>query len=139
MSKSQKIFEDKALEHLLDKDSSWQNHWEWFYKQIQYVYRTCEWFRRQDIGCHTILNRKMLHDVPETCEKVFERQPKGVLHRIVTDNEKWVYYDNPRAENHEDMLDTYVRRRLNRVSAVLRSFSVFGWCSIRAVAFGCKF
>jgi len=38
----------------------------------------------------------------EACEQLFERQRrKGFLHRIVTEDEKWVHYDNPkRQESH---------------------------------------
>jgi len=30
------------------------------------------------------------------CEQLLERQWKGFLHRIVTEDEKWAHYDNPK-------------------------------------------
>jgi len=36
-----------------------------------------------------------------TCEQLIQRQQrKGVLHRIVTGDEKWIFYDNPKKKKY---------------------------------------
>ncbi|GFV02217.1 mariner Mos1 transposase [Trichonephila clavipes] len=60
------------------------------------------------------------------CEQLLARQRwKVFLHRILTGDEKWVRYDNPSAENHEDIPAMLPRRRPNRIFTVPRSCSVF--------------
>ena len=40
------------------------------------------------------------------CERLLERQRrKGFLHRIVTGDEKWVHYDNPKHRKSWEVLD----------------------------------
>ena len=70
------------------------------------------------------------------CEQLLERQKrKGFLHRIVTDDEKWVHYDNPKRKNHGEFPDMPPRRRPERIFTVRRLCSAFGgtssvWCNM---------
>ncbi|GBP80370.1 Mariner Mos1 transposase [Eumeta japonica] len=83
-SGAQKKFEDKKLEELLDQDRCQtltklgtvqkQGHW------VPYE------FKQKDVERHFL-----------TCELLLQRQKKkGFLHRVVTGDEKWMHYDNPK-------------------------------------------
>jgi len=60
------------------------------------------------------------------CEQLLERQRrKGFLHRIVTEDEKLIHYDNPKRRKSWGL----PRRWPNRIFTVQRSCSVFGTSS----------
>ena len=97
-----KVFEDEELQHLLDEDSC----------QVQEELARSLGVSQQAVS-KRLNNLGMIQkqgywvpyelkprDVERrfcTCEQLLERQKrKGFLHRIVTGDEKWVYYDNPK-------------------------------------------
>lgn len=97
-----KKFEDTELEELLSEDSS-QTQEE--LAEALAVDRTTVCKRLQQLG----MIRKVGNWVPYelkprdverrffACEQLLERQKrKGILHRIVTGDEKWIRYDNPK-------------------------------------------
>ena len=98
----QKKFEDEELQVLLDKDST----------QTQKQLAASLNITRQAVSHHLHAMGKIQKEgkwVPyelternkeqrkTTCEILFERfQRKSFLHRIVTGDEKWLYFDNPK-------------------------------------------
>ncbi|GFT04295.1 mariner Mos1 transposase [Trichonephila clavipes] len=128
----EKVFEDAELEALLDQDSC----------QTQQ-----ELAGSLGVTQHAISNRLKVmgmiqkqgnwvpyelkpRDVERrlfACEQLLASQiRKGFLHRIVTGDEKWVRYDNPKRRKSWDILAILPRRRPNRIFTVPRSCSVFG-------------
>ncbi|KAJ0172080.1 hypothetical protein K1T71_012053 [Dendrolimus kikuchii] len=65
------------------------------------------------------------------CEQMLVGQRrKGFLHRIVTGDEKWAHYDNPKRRKSWGYPPAMLRRRRpNRIFTVPRSCSVFGGTS----------
>ena len=62
-----------------------ESHWEWFKKT-----RKLCLMKPRDI------ERRFF-----TCEQLIQRQQrKGFLHRIVTGDEKWIFYDNPKKKKY---------------------------------------
>ncbi|GBP37789.1 Mariner Mos1 transposase [Eumeta japonica] len=98
----EKVFEDAELEALLNQDSC----------QTQQELPGSLGVTQQGISeCLKVMRmtQKQRHWVPYelkprdverrlfACEQLLARQrQKGFLHRIVTGDEKWVYYDNPK-------------------------------------------
>lgn len=97
-----KTFEDEDLEALLDEDNT----------QTQSELATALNITQQGVSKRLKalgLIRKLSYWVPHelterqmecrktTCEMLLQRQQrKGFLHRIVTGDEKWIYYENPK-------------------------------------------
>lgn len=94
-------FEDAELQALLDQDST-QTQDE-LAEQLQVTRATIS-KRLNRMGLTQKLTRWVPHELTErqqerrltTCETLLARhERKSFLHRIVTSDEKWIYYDNP--------------------------------------------
>jgi histone-lysine N-methyltransferase SETMAR len=97
-----KKFEDEELEQLLDEDSC-QTQSE--LASALNVDRSTVAKRLQAMGMIRKVGSWVPHELKERdverrktiCEILLERQKrKGFLHRIVTGDEKWIYYENPK-------------------------------------------
>ena len=93
-----KKFEDKELEALLEEDQS-QTQEELAessgvtQQAVSVRLRTMGMIQKQGNWPYELklrnVERRFL-----TCEQLIQRQRKGFLHRIVTGDEKWIFYDN---------------------------------------------
>lgn len=98
----QKKFEDEELQQLLDEDNCQTQ------SQLAAalnVTQQCVSDRLIKMGMVQKLGNWVPHELTErqqenrkiTCESLLQRQErKGFLHRIVTGDEKWMYYENPK-------------------------------------------
>ena len=76
---------------------NWHDHWEWLNKPFQNASKSWEWFRSKEIGCRTNWSREMLNRVcllVNSCLKGKDGRDFCIV--IVTGDEKWVHYDNPK-------------------------------------------
>ena len=61
------------------------------------------------------------------CEQLLQWQKrKDFLHRILTGNEKWIYYRNPKRRKYGDCPVRLLRRRLGRIFMLRSLCCVFG-------------
>ena len=128
-------FEDKELEEILDEDRS---------------QTLVELGRPLQVDESTVSKRlKMLgtiqkqgHWVPYelkprdverrfvTCELLLQQQKsKGFLHRIVTGDEKWIHYDNPKRRKSGVNPALHQHRPQSQISMIRSFFSLFGGIS----------
>ncbi|GBP55459.1 Mariner Mos1 transposase [Eumeta japonica] len=130
-SGAQKKFEDEKLEELLDQDRC-QTLTE-LGKTLQVNESTVSKHLKvlgmiQKQG-HWVPYELKLRDMERrflTCELLLQRQKrKGFSHRIVTGDEKWIHYDNPKRRKSWGKPGHDQYRLQNQISMV-RSFSVFG-------------
>jgi len=71
------------------------------------------------------LERRLL-----TCEQLLQRQKRNdFLHRIITGDEKWIYYDNPKRKNHGISPTMHQHPQQSRTSMFPSLCSVFGGIS----------
>ncbi|EGI61179.1 Mariner Mos1 transposase, partial [Acromyrmex echinatior] len=98
----EKVFEDTELEALLDQDSC-QNQEELArslgvtQQAISKRLKVMGMIQKQGNWVPYELKSRDVERRLFACEQLLERQRrKGFLHRIVTGDEKWVHYDNPK-------------------------------------------
>ncbi|KAG5314879.1 MOS1T transposase, partial [Pseudoatta argentina] len=101
----EKVYEDAELEALLDQDSC-QNQEELArslgvtQQAISKRLKVMGMIQKQGNWVPYELKPRYVERRLFACEQLLEKR-KGFLHRIVTGDEKWVHYDNPRSvENH---------------------------------------
>jgi len=101
-----KKFEDKELEALLEEDQSQAQEelaesLEITQQAVSVQLRTMGMIQKQG---NWVPYKLKLRDVERrffTCEQLIQRQQrKGFLHRIITGDEKWVFYDNPKKKKY---------------------------------------
>ncbi|GBP26219.1 Mariner Mos1 transposase [Eumeta japonica] len=62
------------------------------------------------------LNERQMENRKNTCEILLQRhERKSVLHRIVTGDEKWIYFKNLNGENHGLIRDNHQHRLRNQI------------------------
>ena len=97
----EKVFEDAELEALLEQDSC-QNQEELarslgVTQAISKRHKAMGMIQKQGNWVPYELKPRDVERCLFACEQLLERQRrKGFLHRIVTGDEKWVHYDNPK-------------------------------------------
>ena len=65
-------------------------------KLFPIAYERWERFKKSADGCHE-LNERQMERRKNTCEILLERyRRKSFLHRIVTGDEKWIFFENPK-------------------------------------------
>jgi len=101
-----KKFEDKELEALLDEDPSQTQ--EELAESLGVTQATVS-VRLKSMGMILKQGNWVPHELKQrdierrffTCEQLIQRQHrKGFLHRIVTGDEKWIFYDNPKKKKY---------------------------------------
>ena len=76
---------------------NWHDHWERLNKPFQNASKPWEWIQKQGNWVPYELKPRDVERRLFACEQLLKRQRrKGFLHRIVTGDEKWVHYDNPK-------------------------------------------
>ena len=129
------VFEDAELEALLEQDSC-QNQEELARSLV--VTQQAISKRLKAMGMIQKQGNWMPYELKPRdverrlfAEQLLERQRrKGFLHRIVTGDEKWVHYDNPKRRKSWGVGPAMLpRRRPNRIFTAPRSCSVFGGTS----------
>lgn len=97
-----KKFEDEELEELLDQDPS-QTQAEMAealgvsQQAICKLLKAIGMVRKENYWVPHELNDRQKENRKLTCEILLQRQQrKGFLHRILTGDEKWIHYDNPK-------------------------------------------
>ena len=74
--------------------NNWHDHWEWLNKPFQ---NAMGMIQKQENWVPYELKPRDVERHLFACEQLLERQRrKGFLHRIVTGDEKWIHYDNPK-------------------------------------------
>ena len=97
-----KKFEDAELEALLDEDPCQTQEelalsLEVTQQNISLCLKVMGMIQKQGNWVPYKLKPRDIERRLFVCEQLFERQKrKGFLHRIVTGDEKWIHYDNPK-------------------------------------------
>ena len=117
---------------------NWHDHWEWLNKPFQNASKPWEWFRSKEIGYELVRigtkpyelvrSREMLNGVCLLVNSCLKGKD-GRDFCIVTWDEKWVHYDNPKHRKSWGVPGHASRRRPNRIFTAPRSCSVFGGTS----------
>jgi len=104
-----KKFEDKQLEALLDEDPSQTQEelaesLEVTQQAVSVRLKSMGMIQKQGSWVPYELKPRDIERRFFTCEQLIQRQQrKGFLHRIVTGDEKWIFYDNPKKKKYYAM------------------------------------
>ena len=72
-----------------------QSNWALVNKLFPIAYERWKRFRKSADECH--MNERQMERRKNTCEILLERyRRKSFLHRIVTGDEKWIFFENPK-------------------------------------------
>jgi len=104
-SEQPKKFEDKELEALLEEEvkckRSLQNQLEVTQQVVSVRLRAIGMIQKQGNWVPYELKPRDVERRFFTCEQLIQRQQrKGFLHQIVTGDEKWIFYDNPKKKKY---------------------------------------
>ena len=101
-----KKFEDKELEELFDEDPSQTQEelaesLEVTQQAVSVRLKSMGMIQKQGNWVPYELKPRDIERRFFTCEQLIERQQrKGFLHRIITGDEKWIFYDNPKKKKY---------------------------------------
>ncbi|GFT02891.1 mariner Mos1 transposase [Trichonephila clavipes] len=135
----EKVFEDAELYALLDQDSCQTSHelagsLGVTQQAISKRLKVMGIIQKQGNWMPYELKPRDDERLLFACEQLLARQRReGFLHRIVTCDEKWVRYDNPKLRKSCGLGGMLPRRRPNRIFTVPRSCSVLGGPARRSV------